>query len=141
MSAEPSVDPTSPRRILVVDGDQRERDRAARALSEAGHAVDSAANRADVESLLGMRAYDLVLSDLRMPALNGPVLYQLLKDSCRDVMPAVIFSIARGYTSEYAGFLMRLAAPVLTKPVPAADLRQAVERLLPPSATGAPATF
>jgi hypothetical protein len=29
---------------------------------------------------------------------------------------------------------MRLAAPVLTKPVPAADLRQAVERMLPPRA-------
>jgi DNA-binding response OmpR family regulator len=58
----------------------------------------------------------------------------LLKDSCRGVTPPVIFSIARGYTPEYASFLMRLAAPVLTKPVPAADLRQAVERMLPPRA-------
>jgi hypothetical protein len=43
----------------------------------------------------------------------------------------VIFSIHKGYTPEYANFLMRLAAPVLMKPVPAADLRQAVERALP----------
>lgn len=49
-------------------------------------------------------------------------------------MPPVIFSIARGYTPEYASFLMRLAAPVLTKPVPGVDLCQAVERLLPPRA-------
>jgi DNA-binding response OmpR family regulator len=123
---------TGRRRILVVDGDERERDGAARVLNEAGHVVDTAGSRADVESLLGARAYDLVLSDLRMPSLNGPVFYQLLKESCRGVMPPVIFSIARGYTSEYAAFLMRLAAPVLTKPVPAADLCQAVERLLPP---------
>ncbi|HEU4438215.1 MAG TPA: response regulator [Methylomirabilota bacterium] len=134
MSAESIADPTSRRRILVVDGDPRERDGAARALSEAGHAVDTAASRSDVESLLGARAYDLVLSDLKMPALNGPVLYQLLKDSCHGATPRVIFSIARGYTPEYANFLMRLAAPVLTKPVPAADLCQAVERLLSPPA-------
>ena len=126
-----SVDATGRRRILVVDGDERERDGAARALSEAGHAVDTAATQADVVSLLGAQSYDLVLSDLKMPSLNGPAFYQLLKDSCRGVMPPVIFSIARGYTPEYASFLMRLAAPVLTKPVPAADLCQAVERLLP----------
>jgi DNA-binding response OmpR family regulator len=126
-----SVDAPGRRRILVVDGDERERDGAARALSEAGHAVDTAASRADVVSLLGSRAYDLVLTDLKMPALNGPVFYQLLKESCGGVTPPVIFSIARGYTPEYAAFLMRLAAPVLTKPVPAADLCQAVERLLP----------
>jgi two-component system, OmpR family, response regulator len=129
-----SAPPTSRCRILVVDGDERERDGAARALTEAGHAVDTAATRADVVSLLGERAYDLVLSDLKMPALNGPVFYQLLKDSCRGGTPPVIFSIARGYTPEYASFLMRLAAPVLTKPVPAADLRQAVARMLPPRA-------
>lgn len=66
-----SAPPTSRCRILVVDGDERERDGAARALTEAGHAVDTAATRADVVSLLGERAYDLVLSDLKMPALNG----------------------------------------------------------------------
>lgn len=43
----------------------------------------------------------------------------------------MIFSLRRGYTPEYANFLMRLAAPVLMKPVSAADLRQAVERVLP----------
>lgn len=67
-----SVDATGRRRILVVDGDERERDSAAQALSEAGHAVDTAATRADVVSLLGAQAYDLVLSDLKMPSLNGP---------------------------------------------------------------------
>jgi DNA-binding response OmpR family regulator len=68
-----SAPPTSRCRILVVDGDERARDGAARALTEAGHAVDTAATRADVVSLLGERAYDLVLSDLKMPALDGPV--------------------------------------------------------------------
>ncbi len=127
-----SADVSGPRRILVVDDDERERVGAARALGEAGHAVDIAASKADVVTLLAKHDYDLVLSDLKMPGLNGPAFYQVLKDCCRGVIPPVIFSIKRGYTPEYANFLMRLAAPVLMKPVPATDLCLAVGRLLPP---------
>jgi DNA-binding response OmpR family regulator len=124
------------RRILVVDDDERERAGAAQALGEAGHVVDSAATKAEVVTLLAKHDYDLVLADLKMPGINGPAFYQMLKEACRGTTPPVIFSLQRGYTPEYANFLMRLAAPVLMKPVPAADLRQAVERLLPtPRAT------
>jgi len=126
MSASPTA-----RRILVVDDDERERASASRALAGAGHAVDTAATRAEVVSLLGQHAYDLVLSDLKMPELNGPVLYQLLRDSVRGSAPPVIFALEKGFTPEYANFLMRQAAPVLMKPVPAGDLCLAVERLLP----------
>ena len=131
-----SPDPAARRRILVVDDDERERAGAAQALGEAGHLVDSAATKAEVVTLLAKHNYDLVLADLKMPGINGPAFYQMLKEACRGTTPPVIFSIQRGYTPEYANFLMRLAAPVLMKPLPAAELRQAVERLLPtPRAT------
>jgi two-component system phosphate regulon response regulator OmpR len=131
-----SPEPNRRRRILVVDDDERDRAGAAQALGEAGHVVDSAATKAEVVTLLATHAYDLVLADLKMPGINGPAFYQMLKEACRGTTPPVIFSLQRGYTPEYANFLMRLAAPVLMKPVPAADLRQAVERLLPtPRAT------
>jgi CheY-like chemotaxis protein len=119
------------RRILVVDDDARERTQAVDALSQGGYQVDTAASKAEVISLLARHDYDLVLSDLKMPDLNGPAFYQMLKESCRGASPRVIFSLRKGYTPEYANFLMRLAAPVLMKPIPAADLRQAVERALP----------
>lgn len=121
------------RRILVVDDDERERRDTSRILGEAGYAVDTAASKADVISLLSQHDYDLVLADLKMRDLNGPAFYQLLKECCRAITPPVIFRLERGYTPEYANFLMRLAAPVLMKPVPAAELCLAVERQLPPS--------
>lgn len=127
-----SADFTGRRRILVVDDDERERQDTSRILGEAGYAVDTAATKADVVTLLSQHGYDLVLADLKMPGLNGPAFYQLLKESYRTA-PPVIFRIERGYTPEYASFLMRLAAPVLMKPAPAADLCLAVERQLPPS--------
>jgi len=127
-----SADFMGRRRILVVDDDERERQDTSRILAEAGYAVDTAATKADVVTLLSRHGYDLVLADLKMPGLNGPVFYQLLKESCRTA-PPVIFRIERGYTPEYANFLMRLAAPVLMKPAPAVDLCLAVERQLPPS--------
>jgi DNA-binding response OmpR family regulator len=119
------------RRLLVVDDDPRERRESALVLEEAGYAVDTAASRADVVALLGQHGYDLVLADLNMPGLDGPTLYRLLKESCR-VVPSVIFRIDRGYTPGYANFIMRLAVPVLMKPVPGPDLCLAVERHLPP---------
>jgi DNA-binding response OmpR family regulator len=127
-----SADVTGRRRILVIDDDERERVQASRILQEAGHAVDTAATKADVVTLLGLHGYDLVLADLNMPELNGPAFYELLKERCR-IAPPVIFRIQRGYTPQYANFLMRLAAPVLMKPASAADLCLAVERQLPPS--------
>jgi DNA-binding response OmpR family regulator len=126
-----SVDPTGRARILVVDDEERERQETARILGEAGHVVDTAASKAEVVTLLTRHDYDLVLADLKMRELNGPAFYQVLKECCRTA-PPVIFRIERGYTPEYANFLMRSAAPVLMKPVPAADLCQAVERHLPP---------
>ena len=127
-----SEDFTARRRILVVDDDERERQETARILGDAGYAVDTAATKADVVTLLTRHGYDLVLADLQMPDLNGPAFYELLKESCRTA-PPVIFRIERGYTPQYANFLMRLAAPVLMKPAPAVDLCLAVERQLPPS--------
>lgn len=123
---------TEPRRILVVDDEERTRRETAQVLGEAGYVVDTAADRAEVVTLLGRHRYDLVLSDLTMRELNGPAFYQLLRECCRASTPPVLFRIERGYTPAYANFLMRLAAPVLTKPVSAADLLAAVERQLPP---------
>jgi DNA-binding response OmpR family regulator len=129
-----SADLTGRRRILVMDDDDRERQETSRILGAAGYAVDTAATKADVVTLLNQHGYDLVLADLQMPELNGPAFYELLKKSCRTA-PPVIFRIQRGYTPLYANFLMRLAAPVLMKPAPAADLCVAVERQLPPRPT------
>ena len=123
---------SDPRRILVVDDEERTRRETAQVLGEAGYVVDTAVNRAEVGTLLGRHRYDLVLSDLTMRELNGPAFYQLLRECCRASTPPVLFRIERGYTPAYANFLMRLAAPVLTKPVSAADLLAAVERQLPP---------
>ena len=127
-----SADALGRHRILVVDADERERQETARLLGEAGYAVDTAAGKTEVVTLLNQHDYDLVLADLKMPELNGPAFYQVLKECSRVMVPPVIFRIERGYTPEYANFLMRLAAPVLMKPAPAADLCLAVERQLPP---------
>ena len=83
--------------ILVMDDDERERQETSRILGEAGYAVDTAATKADVVTLLSQHGYDLVLADLKMPELNGPAFYELLKESCRTA-PPVIFRIQRGYT-------------------------------------------
>ena len=49
-----------------------------RLLRRDGHTVDTAANGRLALARLQERAYDLILSDLRMPELDGPGLYRAL---------------------------------------------------------------
>ena len=61
-------------RILVVDDDQSARDLMVSSLRAAGHDVDPTGNRPEARRLLGRRWYDLIVSNLKMPELDGPSL-------------------------------------------------------------------
>ena len=72
------VDPSS-RRILVVDDDDQIRDLLATTLGADGHTVDGARDGGEALALLALHPYDLVLSDLHMPHVDGPSLYETLQ--------------------------------------------------------------
>ena len=60
-----------------------------RLLRRDGHTVDTAANGRLALAKLQERAYDLILSDLRMPELDGPGLYRALAQQRVAAVPAV----------------------------------------------------
>ncbi|MBI4013345.1 MAG: response regulator, partial [Candidatus Rokubacteria bacterium] len=68
--------PVPRKTILVVDDETEVADVLAEMLSADGHAVETAASGAIALEKLRARVYDLVLSDLRMPGLDGPGLYR-----------------------------------------------------------------
>ncbi len=57
-------------RILVVDDDPHVRAVAADTLTLSGHKVDTAQDGVDALYLLKQHAYDIIMSDLRMPILD-----------------------------------------------------------------------
>ena len=81
------------RRILVVDDSITVREVERKLLENAGYDVDVAVDGVDGWNQLGQQPYDLVVSDVDMPRMNGIELVTRIKSDPRlKVLPVVIVS-------------------------------------------------
>ena len=78
-------------RILVIDDEQSIRATLEEFLGLSGFAVDTAENGAEGLDLLGKNDYDLVVSDVRMPGVDGIAVIEWMKETCPGV-PVIIMS-------------------------------------------------
>ena len=120
--------------ILVVDDDQGERELIVSSLRADGHDVDASGTGFEALRLLGRQCYDLVVSDLMMPELDGPSLYSAVMSRWPSGTPHFLFVSGLGNTSPYEGFLKVIHAPLLPKPFKIGALRRAIKRILQPRA-------
>lgn len=116
--------------ILVVDDDAHVRALVADTLAQDGHEVDVAQDGVDALYLLKQRPYGLIVSDLRMPMLDGPGLYRALQRRDRAALPRVIFMTGYTDAEPYTAFLAQTADPVLMKPVTPDELRLMIQWVL-----------
>jgi CheY-like chemotaxis protein len=117
-------------RILVVDDEENLRDVLVEVLKRDGHEVHSASDGIDGLRRAEESRYDLVITDLRMPGLEGPALYQAVRRRYPENPPRVIFMSANTGIEEYARFLADTGEPALEKPFNLADMRQVVLQVL-----------
>ena len=80
----------------------------------------------------GGAAFDLVLSDIRMPDLDGPALYAWMKANRPDLTGVVAFVTGDTLSGIAADFLEGAHCPVLEKPFTPAALRALVADMLQP---------
>ncbi|MBI3028811.1 MAG: sigma-54-dependent Fis family transcriptional regulator [Candidatus Rokubacteria bacterium] len=113
-------------RILVVDDESETRDLLVETLAAAGHeAVGAESGRAAMDPL-SRREFDLVLTDLVMPGMNGLELLRWIKES--ELEPEVIVLTAHAEVPT-AVEAMRLGAyHYLAKPWNDAELREVVAK-------------
>jgi len=127
LHADPSREPG--RRVLIVDDNETAR-RQIKVFLEASPemSVDTAANGTDGLEAMRKRAYSVIVTDLKMPQLDG---LQLLEEVQRSPEPAAVI-ITTGYgTIDDAVQAMRMGATdFLTKPINLEHLRLVVERAL-----------
>jgi len=117
-------------RILVVDDEDNLRDVLVEVLKRDGHEVDSALDGDQGLQRAQAHRYDLVITDLRMPNLEGPELYRSIRERHADNPPRFIFMSANTGIEEYATFLAETGEPALEKPFNLADMRQVVQQVL-----------
>ena len=115
-------------RILVVDDEPFIVQLVADMLSEEGYHVDTAANGLLAIEQIEQHPYDLILSDLRMPALDGLALYRELEQKWPDLLQRIIFVTGTIDQPEYRSFLKETGVPILGKPFDLDELRELAER-------------
>ena len=71
-------------RILIIDDDDAVRESLGRMLRSAGHAVETAADGEEGLTAARGNAYDVILSDMRMPGLSGMDVLQRLREQHVD---------------------------------------------------------
>jgi signal transduction histidine kinase/ActR/RegA family two-component response regulator len=120
----------SPKTMLVVDDEPEIGAVIAEALQRDGHTAEVATNGAAALDMLGQRAYDLVISDTKMPVMDGESFYAELVRRFPGLRQRLIFVTGDVLSADKREFLERTGAPFLTKPCSLRDLRDLVRRVL-----------
>ena len=116
-------------RVLVVDDEEGIRSFLAEALETDGHVVDQAPNGEEALRLLTGNAYDVLLTDLKMPGISGMDLLRRTREEQPDVECIVL--TAHGNVDTAVEAMKKGAFDYIQKPVGSpAELRLLVARAL-----------
>ncbi len=127
-SEAPVNEKRSNARILVVDDEASARSGLQRLLQDEGFTVDVAADGPAALALAAESSPDVVVTDLRMPGMDGVELMNRLHESHRDV--PVIVATAFGDVSSAVAAMRGGAEDFLTKPIDFDTLLVVVDRAI-----------
>lgn len=120
-------------RILVVDDDPLIGQWLTEVLTADGHTLEAVDNARSGLERLRAATFDLVLTDLRMPEVDGIELYQTIERTEPRMAQRVIFVTGAATEPRYQQFLAGLGARNLAKPFDVIDLTRLIHRTLNPS--------
>lgn len=116
--------------ILVIDDEEPVVTLITEILALDGHWVTPAFNGAEALALLEAHDVDLILSDVRMPAVGGPTFFEILQTTRPDLLKRVIFVTGDTVSQSTQQFLQKTGCPVLAKPFDPERLRGLVNETL-----------
>lgn len=115
-------------RILVVDDEPTARNGLAKLLQQEGYDVDLAADGQEALNSVGENAPALIISDLKMPNMDGMELLKQLRE--RGIETPTVVATAFGDVSTAVAAMRAGAEDYLTKPIDFDALLLVVERTL-----------
>jgi signal transduction histidine kinase/ActR/RegA family two-component response regulator len=129
-SATDIAAPAASKTILVVDDERDLAEILGEALGRDGHRVEIAGNGAEALRRLEQQRYDLVMSDTKMPVMDGVELFEEIARRFPLLSKRVIFLTGDVLDVEKRRFLESSAAPFLMKPFDLSEVRRVVRRAL-----------
>ena len=119
-----------PSRVLVVDDEAGVAEVVAEAIARDGHHADIASDGAMALDMLGREAYDAVVSDTKMPVMDGEGFYGELMQRFPALRRRFMFLTGDVLSREKRTFLEGTGAPVLSKPCDLDEVRRVLNGVL-----------
>lgn len=116
-------------RFLLVD-DEMELAQTLADLLGNDHSYDFAINGQIALEKATSKSFDVIISDLRMPVMDGPTFYDRLSEKRPDLRGHTIFVTGDTLTTHVREFLDRTTVPVIEKPYTLHDIEVAVSAVL-----------
>jgi len=108
-------------------------------LDEAGYKVDTAADGHEAARKIRERAYDALITDVRMPRMNGMDLYREVLSIRPEMEGRILFITGDLIDERTTSFLTGINARTLAKPLDLAKLSRTVEEIIRPRPLATPA--
>jgi two-component system NtrC family sensor kinase len=104
------------RSILIVDDEPGIVEVLTEVISEIGHDVASATNGSEAMERIATGKYDVILSDMRMPGMDGVHLFETLKEKDEELAHRIIFVTGDTVSPDTRAFLESTGNRWLSKP-------------------------
>jgi len=129
-TALPLVLPSQSARILVLDDDKTIAELLGEMLSLLGYATSLCHSGREALELIDRVEFDLIISDFRMPKMNGREFYEQTVRKKPELARRIIFLTGDVVNEETQAFLQSTGNPHLSKPFQLARVEQMVAQVL-----------
>ncbi len=117
-------------RILVVDDEQAIRDLLVGLLSLDGHQVEAVRTGREALQRLAEQPYDAIITDIRMPEMDGIEFYNRILHEHPELARRVIFTTGDTISPDTRAFVEATTAPFLAKPFHLRTVREVVRAVV-----------
>jgi two-component system NtrC family sensor kinase len=119
----------SRRKVLIVDDEAEIRETLAEILTGAQHRVATASSGREALERMATEHYDVILTDIRMPDLDGRALYREIERRWPERAAHVVFVSGDTLASNLREFAAESGRPVIEKPFLPGDVRRVVAEI------------
>ncbi|PSJ38755.1 hybrid sensor histidine kinase/response regulator [Allosphingosinicella deserti] len=124
--------------VLVVDDEADVAEVLGLFAERAGYTVEIAASGWDAKARLEEADFDVIVSDLRMPGLDGPALFDWIASEKPHLLPRIGFVTGDTLSEAAARFVERCGRPIIEKPFSGESVRKLLAELVPKSVSARP---
>ncbi|HMR32814.1 MAG TPA: PAS-domain containing protein [Geminicoccaceae bacterium] len=130
--AEPTGPPPAPsrRRVLIVDDEAEIAELLRDILLADGHAVSAVTDGESALARLAAEPFDIVLSDVMMPGMDGPTLWRELRKRRPEPFPAFVLVTGDSLRLDRVADIRETGCAVIEKPFEPGEVRKVVREEL-----------